>query len=161
MSTHSSSVLITCCLLPLLVGWGSRESTLPRQDARTFILETLRKSEGASWERTGQFLLWSYAFDRSGCELSVSRSASFSDQFTQRIPLAEAAPVGVRGRELLFSCRRNQSCVRYEVANPERREVRQLRATRLLPPDPDDLGPLQNAFVELHQLCRDPYAPGR
>ncbi|ROH89029.1 hypothetical protein ED208_11485 [Stagnimonas aquatica] len=145
--------------LPLLLAWGSDPSTQARREVRNFILETLRKQEGATWERVGQYLAWSYEFDRSGCELRVSRRADLSDQFQQSIPLAEAQPVGGEGSELLFQCRGQRPCIEYRVANRQRSDTGLQPRGRLLVMDPDDLRPLQNAFAELHQLCRDPYAP--
>ncbi|MDP3858270.1 MAG: hypothetical protein Q8Q73_10985 [Stagnimonas sp.] len=152
------SFVLLISLLPLLLAWGGDASTQDRRELRVFILETLRKQEGPTWDRVGQYLLWSYAFDRSGCELRVSRSAEFSDQFEQFIPLAEAQPVGGTATELAFQCRYNRPCVRYQVANPRDSDVSGRARTSLLVMDPDDVRPLQNAFAELHQLCRDPYA---
>lgn len=150
--------LLVLCTLPLLLAWGGSASTPERRDVRTFILETLRKQDGATWERVGQYLLWSYDFDRSGCELRVSRSAEFGDRFQQFIPLAEAQPTGSTASELAFQCRYNRPCIRYQVANTRDSEVSGQARSRLLVMDPDDVRPLQNAFAELHQLCRDPYA---
>lgn len=144
-------------MLPFVLAWGGA-STRDRRDARVFILETLRKQEGATWDRVGRDLLWSYDFDRSGCELRVSRSAEFSDEFQQFIPLAEAQPVGASSTELAFQCRYNKPCIRYHIANPRESDINGQPRTTLLVMDPDDVRPLQNAFAELHQLCRDPYA---
>ena len=154
----SPSALLLLCTVPLLVGWFGSASTQDRRDVRTFVLETLRKQEGATWERVGQFLLWSYHFDRSGCELQVNRSAEFGDEFQQFIPLAEAQPVGGNATELAFQCRYNRPCIRYHIANTRESDVSGQPRSSLLVMDPDDVRPLQNAFAELHQLCRDPYA---
>lgn len=155
---HRTSLLLLLITLPLLLAWGGESPSDERRDLRLFILETLRKQEGATWERVGQDLLWSYDFDRAGCELRVRRSAGFSDDFQQFIPMAEAQPVGSRGSELTFQCRLQRPCIRYQVANMRESEVSGQVRSSLLVMDPDDLRPLQNAFAELHQLCRDPYA---
>lgn len=155
----AKSRLALLLALPLLLAWGGERSTEARRDVRNFILETLRKQEGATWERVGQYLAWNYEFDRSGCELQVSRRADLSDQFQQSIPLAEAQPVGGQGSELYFQCRGQRPCIEYRVANRARSDTSGQVRARLLVMDPDDLVPLQNAFAELHQLCRDPYAP--
>lgn len=152
------SVLLLLCTVPFLVGWFGGASTQERRDVRTFVLETLRKQEGATWDRVGQFLLWSYSFDRSGCELRVSRTGEFSDEFQQFIPMAEAQPVGGNATELAFQCRYNKPCIRYHIANTRESDVNGQPRTTILVMDPDDVRPLQNAFAELHQLCRDPYA---
>ena len=146
-------------LLPCLLGWRSNDSTEPRRDARVFILETLRQQAGSAWDRVGQFLLWSYDFDAQGCELTVQRESGFGDSFTQTIPFAEAAPVGVQRDQLLLACRARAPCIHYAVSNPRHREERRVPRSGLLVMNPDDLTPLSNAFAELHRLCRDPYSP--
>ena len=150
-------LILALVVLPLLSAWGER-STGARRDARTFILETLRKQEGDTWERVGQFLLWNYDFDRAGCELTVTRTAGLGDEFRQIIPLAEAQPVGGNASQLFFQCRYNKPCIGYVVANPDRHDESGRARSSLLVMDRDDVRSLQNAFAELHQLCRDPYA---
>lgn len=149
--------LLLLLSLPLLLAWGGG-STPARNEARVFILETLRKQEGSTWERLGQYLFLSYDFDRSGCELRIRRAAEFGDDFQQFIPMAEAQPVGATATELAFQCRLNRPCIREQVSNPRESEDDGVPRTRILVMDPDYVRPLQNAFAELHQLCRDPYA---
>lgn len=146
--------------LPLLCGWlgGGTEA---RRDAKTFILETLRKQEGDAWERTGQFMIWTYQFDRAGCALTVEREAEFGDIFQQRIPMASATAVGTQNSEIVFDCRAGEPCVDYLIKNLDVTDEQRVARTRLLVMDSADLTPLMNAFAELHQLCRDPYAPHR
>lgn len=146
--------------LPLLCAWtvGGTEA---RRDARTFILETLRKQEGDAWERTGQYMIWTYGFDRAGCDLTVQREAEFGDLFQQRIPLAKAIAVGTQNSEIVFDCRNGTPCVDYNIKNLQLTDEQRVARTRLLVMDSEDLTPLMNAFAELHQLCRDPYAPHR
>lgn len=145
--------------LPLLLAWGG--GTPARRDVHTFILESLRKQQGEAWELTGQFLIWSYGFDRSGCLLTVQREAELGDLFQQRIPMAEATVVGSQGSELVFDCRRGDGCIDYNIKNRYTTDEQQVVRTRVLVMDAQDIAPLMNAFAELHQLCRDPYAPER
>lgn len=152
--------LLLLLIAPALLAWG-REELPARRDAATFVLETLRKKEGETWERTGQFLLWTYGFDRARCELTVQREAELGDVFRQRIPLKEAIAVGSLGSEIVFECRRGDACIAYEISNRQQIDARQVAKSRVMVMDPDDLTPLMNAFAELHQLCRDPYAPYR
>lgn len=153
------SLLLASMLLPLGVTAG--DSTAARRDAGTFILETLRKQEGESWERTGRYLLWTYDFDSARCLLTVQREAELGDFFQQRIPLAAASPVGSQNSEIVFDCRERKPCIDYNIKNREQIDEQQVARTRVLVMDPHDLTPLINAFAELHQLCRDPYAPTR
>jgi len=153
-----SSLVLLC--LPLLGAWGGG-GTAARREASTFILETLQKPEGANYERLGQFLSWDYGFDRSRCLFSVGRSAELGDYFEQRIPLAEAAPVGVQGGELVFACREGVRCIDHVAKSREASDEKRVPRARLLVMDPLSITPLMNAFAELHQLCRDPYAPQR
>jgi hypothetical protein len=140
------------------MAWGDG-GTSARRDVETFVLETLRKQEGDTWERTGRFMLWSYGFDRALCELTVQREAELGDVFRQRIPLKQAQPVGTQASEVVFDCRRGETCIRYEIQNRQQIDTQQVSRTRVLVMDPEDLNPLLNAFAELHRLCRDPYAP--
>lgn len=140
----------------LLWAWGD-DSTPARKAARTFILETLRKQEGDTWERIGQFLQWDYRFDKAGCELTVTRDAEVGDHLQQIVPVADATPTGTQGSEIVFACRADKPCIRYRIANHEVLDEQQVSRTRLLVMDPDDLNPLMNAFAELNRLCRDPY----
>lgn len=146
--------------LPWLMAF-TRADTPARRDVQTFILETLQKQEGEAWERTGQFMLWSYRFDRSGCELTVQREADLGDLFQQRIPMATATAVATQGSEIVFDCRNGQPCIDYNIKNPRLTDTQRVARTRVLVMDQQDLTPLMNAFAELHQLCRDPYSPGR
>lgn len=132
-----------------------------RRDAETFILETLRKQEGEAWERTGQFMIWTYHFDRARCLLTVQREAELGDLFQQRIPLASASAVGTQNSEIVFDCRDSANCIEYNIKNRDNADEQRVARTRVLVPDGNDLTPLMNAFAELHQLCRDPYAPTR
>ena len=145
---------------PLLVAW-SRGDTPARRDVQTFILETLKKQEGEAWERVGQFMIWEYGFDRSGCLLTIQREADLGDLFQQRIPLATASAVGTQNSEIVFDCRDGASCIDYNIKNARESDEQRVARTRLLVMDAEDLTPLMNAFAELHQLCRDPYAPSR
>lgn len=151
--------LLLLCALPLLWACGGGHSL--RSDVQGFILETLRKKEGDAWERTGQYMIWTYRFDRSGCELSVQREAELGDFLQQRIPLAKASVVGTQNSEIVFDCRSGEPCVDYLIKNTQRSDQQRVARTRLLVMDSEDLTPLMNAFAELHQLCRDPYAPSR
>ena len=146
--------------LPLLCAWVGGD-TEARRDAKTFILETLRKQEGDAWERTGQYMIWTYGFDRAGCELTVQREAEFGDLFQQRIPMAKATAVGTQNSEIVFDCRAGLPCVDYQIKNTQVTDEQRVARTRLLVMDHEDLTPLMNAFAELHQLCRDPYSPHR
>lgn len=152
--------LLLLALLPLLCAWGGG-GTSARRDAETFILETLRKKEGDTWDRTGQYLIWTYDFDRARCLLTVEREAELGDWFQQRIPLASAAAVSTQGSEIVFDCRERADCIDYNIKNRDRADEQRVARTRLLVMDTADLTPLMNAFAELHQLCRDPYAPSR
>ncbi|MES2883495.1 MAG: hypothetical protein V4709_01720 [Pseudomonadota bacterium] len=135
--------------------------TPSRRDAETFILETLRKQEGEAWERTGQFMIWTYGFDRARCLLTVQREAELGDLFQQRIPLATASAVGTQNSEIVFDCRNGAACIEYNLKSTQRADEQRVARTRVLVMDHQDLAPLMNAFAELHQLCRDPYAPTR
>ncbi len=150
--------LLLLLTLPLLCAWGTA-GTDARRDAQAFILETLRKQEGEAWERVGQYLIWTYGFDRSGCLLTVEREAELGDLFQQRIPMADATVVGTQNSEIVFDCREGRGCVDYNIKNREQIDEQRVARTRLLVMDDRDLTPLMNAFAELHQLCRDPYAP--
>lgn len=152
--------LLPLCLVPLLWACGGGASAV-RSDVQGFILETLRKKEGDAWERTGQYMIWTYRFDRSGCELSVQREAELGDFLQQRIPLAKASAVGTQNSEIVFDCRNGEPCVDYLIKNTQLTDQQRVARTRLLVMDSEDLTPLMNAFAELHQLCRDPYAPSR
>ena len=147
-------------LLLLLCAWSSG-GTPARRDVETFILETLRKQEGDTWERTGQFMIWTYDFDRARCLLTIEREAELGDLFQQRIPLATASAVGTQNSEIVFDCRENTPCIDYNIKNRKQIDEQRVARTRLLVMDSQDLTPLMNAFAELHQLCRDPYAPTR
>ena len=151
------------CLLLLLPAFcaGAGEGLSARRDAASFIVETLRKQEGDAWERTGRFLIWDYRFDASGCQLSVQRESGFGDLFQQRIPLATATAVGTQGNEIVFDCREAAACIDYRIKNPQQIDEQRVARSRLLVMDSADLPPLLNAFAELQQLCRDPYAPAR
>lgn len=149
---------------PLLCIWGmamAGEGSAARRDAQSFILETLRKQEGEAWERTGQFMIWTYSFDRTGCALTVQREAQLGDLFQQRIPLATATAVGTQNSEIVFDCRSGEPCIDYNIKNRDVADEQRVARTRVLVMDHQDLTPLMNAFAELHQLCRDPYAPTR
>lgn len=148
---------LLCVSACALAGGG----TGARRDAETFILETLRKQEGEAWERTGQFMIWTYGFDRARCLLTVQREAELGDLFQQRIPLATASAVGTQNSEIVFDCRDAADCIEYNIKNRDRSDEQRVARTRVLVPDGNDLTPLMNAFSELHQLCRDPYAPTR
>lgn len=148
------ALLFAACSNALVLGGG----TAARRDAQTFILETLRKQEGESWERVGQFMLWTYDFDRSGCLLTVQREAELGDLFQQRIPLATAEAVGVQNSEIVFACREDAACIDYNIKNRNQADEQQVARTRLLVMDAQDIDPLMNAFTELQQLCHDPYA---
>ena len=157
---------VSCLLLPALLFSGCSNAlvlggggTVARHDAQTFILETLRKQEGETWERLGQFMLWSYGFDRSGCLLTVQREAELGDLFQQRIPLAATDGMSMQGSEIVFACRDGVACIDYSVKNRNQTDEQRVARTRLLVMDAHDINPLLNAFAELHQLCRDPYAP--
>jgi hypothetical protein len=149
--------LLTALLLLPLPLVAADSSTAERRAADTFILEKLRKQEGETWERVGQYLQWTYAFDRAGCELAVTRDADAGNRFLQRLPLDEAEPVDTQGSEIVWACRAGRSCIRYEIASRGPTELRQVSRSRLLVMDPADLQPLLNAFVALGRLCRDPY----
>ena len=151
-------LLLLC--LPWLCALGGG-GTPERRDVETFILETLRQQEGDTWERVGQFMTWRYGFDRARCLLSVERDAELGHYFQQRIPLAEAAPVGVQNSEIVFDCREGKPCIDYNVKTSALVDEKRVARTRLLVMDSSDVTPLINAFAELHQLCRDPYAPSR
>ena len=155
------NALLLILALPLLCAWGGGGATKARRDAQTFILETLRKQEGDAWERTGQFMIWTYSFDRAGCELTVQREAELGDLFQQRIPLAKATVVGTQNSEIVLDCRAAEPCVEYNIKNINVTDEQRVARTRVLVMDSGDLTPLMNAFAELHQLCRDPYAPTR
>lgn len=148
---------VLCVSACALAGGG----TSSRRDAETFILETLRKQEGEAWERTGQFMIWTYGFDRARCLLTVQREAELGDLFQQRIPLATASAVGTQNSEIVFDCRDGAACIDYNIKNRDQTDEQRVARTRVLVPDHQDLTPLMNAFAELHQLCRDPYAPTR
>ncbi len=147
-------------VLPLLSAWGGG-GTSARRDAETFILETLKKQEGETWERVGQYMIWSYDFDRARCLLTIGREAELGDLFLQRIPLATAMAVGTQNSEIVFDCREGTACIDYSIKNRRRNEEQRVARSRVLVMDDQDLTPLMNAFTELHQLCRDPYAPTR
>lgn len=151
--------LIALLLLPLLCAWGGGSSA--RHDAQQFILETLRKQEGEGWDRVGQYMIWTYDFDRTGCLLTVEREAELGDLFQQRIPLARATVVGSQNSELVFDCREAANCINYNIKSTRVTDEQRVARTRLLVMDTQDLTPLMNAFAELHQLCRDPYSPAR
>lgn len=147
-------------LVPTLCAW-SGGSTPARRDAGRFILETLRKQEGAGWERVGQYMVWTYGFDQARCLLTIEREAELGDLFQQRIPLAAATPVGSQNSELVFDCRDGAACIDYNIKSRIGTDEQRVARTRVLVMDAEDLTPLMNAFAELHQLCRDPYAPTR
>ncbi|MES2683446.1 MAG: hypothetical protein V4650_07990 [Pseudomonadota bacterium] len=153
------SKLCLLLLLPLCAVAG--EGTAARREAGNFIVETLRKQEGDGWERTGRFLIWDYRFDATGCQLSVQRESGFGDLFQQRIPLTLATAVGTQGNEIVFDCREAAACIDYRIKNLQEVDEQRVARSRLLVMDSADLPPLLNAFVELQQLCRDPYAPAR
>lgn len=156
MPRHTKALLMLLAL-PLLCGWGG--GTAARRDVQTFILETLRKQEGETWERLGQFMLWTYDFDRSGCLLTVQREAELGDLFQQRIPLAVVTATRMQNSEIFFACREGAACIDYNIKNRSQADETRVARTRVLVMDPQDLTPLLNAFAELQQLCRDPYAP--
>lgn len=136
-------------------------STPARREAQTFILETLRKQEGEGWQQLGQFMLWRYGFDRSGCLLSVEREAELGDLFQQRIPLLAAEAMPAQNSEIIFACRGGVACIDHNIKNRQQTDEQRVPRTRLLIMDANDIPPLLNAFAELQQLCRDPYAPTR
>lgn len=151
-----SRCLLTGLLwLPLMA--AADGSTPERRAAGTFILEKLRKQQGEGWERVGQYLQWTYAFDRAGCELAVTRDADAGERFLQRLPLAEVQPVGVQGSEIVLACAVDRPCIRYEIASRGPTELRQVSRSRVLVMDTADVQPLLNAFVSLGRMCRDPY----
>ncbi len=73
--------------------------------------------------------------------------------------MADATVVGTQNSEIVFDCREGRGCVDYNIKNREQIDEQRVARTRLLVMDDRDLTPLMNAFAELHQLCRDPYAP--
>ena len=159
MRVPRSSLLFL--MLLAMLGSAAAEANAARRDAGRFILETLGKQQGDTWERVGRFMFWTYSFDRSGCLLSVQREADFGDLFQQRIPLANATVVGAQNSEIVFDCRDGEACIDYNSKSRRGADERSVARARLLVMDTRDINPLMNAFAELHQLCRDPYAPGR
>lgn len=144
-----------------LAGWGSG-NTQARQDAVRFILEKLRVQRGETWDRIGKEFLWTYRFDRQGCELTVIREAAYGDRFTVVIPVGDAAPLWRRDASLSFYCQDTADCIRRKVESTAAgvdNDEKRVGEAKLLVMNPNDLPKLADAFNELHRLCDDAYRP--
>lgn len=154
-------LLIACLFLCKPVAPGD---TQPKQEAVKFVLSKLQREDGDTWERVGRYFSWSYRFDRSGCNLEITRREMFSERpqdgrsYQETLPLADLRPRWSGDATLLLACAENDGCIDYRLSGTvdEKQEGR-LRATRLMVPESRDLPKLQTAFDELHRLCDDPY----
>lgn len=131
-----------------------------RRDANRFVLEKLNRRDGEGWDRSGQYFLWSYRFSNNGCELQVRREELYGARIVeQRIPMAETLPYWPGHGELQLVCQNNSACVDLAVDDPARRAREESRSggASILAMQASDLPKLQDAFLELHRLCDDPY----
>lgn len=135
--------------------FGSKE----RRDATRFILEKLRRQSGDNWERVNRFFYWTYDFDKSGCELFISRREGGGlHVYDLEIPIAEVSPINLRDGQLRLLCRERSDCVHYRHSGPGVDDEGELGEARILPPEHFDLPKLTHAFEELSRLCDNPYA---
>ncbi len=148
-------------LLPLILlccAWTANRAGDSRSDAMRFILEKLNVRAGDSWDRSGRFFLWHFAFSPDGCALTVERSATNEEAvYTQTVPLADVNVQWDGRSSLRFSCLRGDACIRYEDLRDRKLRRGDRTQGELLVMQPDDLPKLFDAFGELHRLCDDPY----
>lgn len=150
-------LLAAVAAVALLPGWLWQQDTLPRHEANTFIVQTMSKQDGKVWDRLGQFVFFSYDFDRTGCTFTATRRAEFGEDFQQIIPMNRAVPVGTTDSELVFDCMGGGQCITHQIRNLVQLDDNTVGRSRVVVMDPTDLLPLANAFTELHRLCSDPY----
>ena len=138
--------------------------TQPKQDAVRFILSKLQNEQGDTWERVGQYFRWNYRFDRSGCELEITRRDLYTAdpaenlRYQEVLPLTRLRPQPSSDASLLLVCTSGKACVDYRLLGKSAASGEgRLRGTRLMVPESSDLPKLQTAFDELHRLCDDPY----
>lgn len=139
--------------------FGNRDDTSDaRRDANRFILEKLNRQKGESWNRSGQYFLWSYRFSRNGCELTMRREGVEGGRIvTQQLPIADIVPLWTGGASLGLYCQSRLDCIDIDITDQGPADSAKLSETSVLVPEPDDLPKLKDAFGELHRLCDDAY----
>jgi len=133
-----------------------------RRETAQWVLEKLKREDGPTWERAGQYFLWNYRLQDDLCELEIRREAvDGSGTVTTRIPLADTVPHWHDETQLPMQCVYDRSCISVKVDDPhdlEGSHQLQRSQTQIMVMRPDDLPKLQDGLMRLHQLCDEPPA---